>query len=289
MFERIRSEKSGPWIVLGGILLAALFVGIVGITYSHVYEAVYHDHATGKAQADASEKFKKECSEVVTIKEALACFGNTIESAREPQRSEEDLYAQKKMAQWAFWLLFFTVLIGIVSVGITVVGINYVRRTLLEMELQRGVSQGAVDAAIDSNKVAREVGQAQVRAYLTCIGGTWNIDHYMVYCHATLKNTGQSPAKRIRIKALLAVTVDEREADSLFVFSHVEIGEKIFGLLRRGNVKFWIEGRLFWHDVFNKEQSVPIFLHQIPDVYPVGDVRDREGTFSAYNQGHESS
>lgn len=120
------------------------------LLWSQTYEAVYHDYATSKAQADAGEIFEQVCTDpnLATISDALDCAKEAIKSARETQRAEEDLYAQKQMASAAWWLLLITAFIGVVSIGITGIGTYFLLRT--------------IRISAKANEVSREAGQVSL-------------------------------------------------------------------------------------------------------------------------------
>jgi len=144
MFERLKGDKAGPWVILGGILIAAVYLGTVGVIYSEVYESVYHEYATSETEAARKREFERECARIVVIEELRRCFNNKIKTGRETQRAQEDLYAQKQMAQWAFWMVILTGLIGVPGIGLTIAGVVLIKRNLTEA---RKVTAATVDAA----------------------------------------------------------------------------------------------------------------------------------------------
>ncbi|MEQ8265656.1 MAG: hypothetical protein RH982_00545 [Parvibaculum sp.] len=75
--------------------------------------------------------------------------------SREEWREEQDLKAQRGMAQWAGWLL----IISVISAGVTAAGVVYVALTL-------DTSKAAVAAANRNTDEAKRIGEAQVRAYI---------------------------------------------------------------------------------------------------------------------------
>ncbi|TPE51506.1 hypothetical protein [Amaricoccus solimangrovi] len=115
----------------------------------------------------------------------LQCATEAIESSREDQRAEYNLNAQESMARWTFWLLGLSV----ITTGVAGGGIYYVHATLTE-------TRAAVRAAEAANEVSRDVGQAQIRAYLSLTPGLPSgvkIDDFPSV-QIFVENTGQSPA-----------------------------------------------------------------------------------------------
>lgn len=273
MFGGFRDEKSGPWIVVGGLLGLALLLLFIGLLWSQTYEAVYHDYAASKAQADAQDIFDRVCAKLTTIEDVLNCTKEAVKSARETQRSEEDVYAQKQMAQWAWWLLIFTTLIGVVSVGITGGGTYLLLRT--------------VRLSGEANAVAREIGQAEVRAYLTCSEGSLFAEQGKLRLQLVLSNKGKSPAKNIRVGGQIyaahssAVTdankwrtqmqttiqigtcslipIDDHDNVSLVWFDN-EIDKAILGAMLHSSVIVRSYCTVAWDDVFRESQSIHIVM-----------------------------
>jgi hypothetical protein len=129
MLSRVGSERLAPWIVLIGVLVPAALLFVVFIVTRSNREQIYHEYATSKAYADAQAKFEQECSRVPILEEVRQCFEHIIESAREPQCSEEDLRAKKEMAQWAFWMFIVSFFVGVMSIGVAIAGVYWVKQT----------------------------------------------------------------------------------------------------------------------------------------------------------------
>lgn len=184
-----------------------------------VYEEVYYEYATSKAYADAHEKFRNKCLGSATIDEALSCFEDAIESARETQRSEEDLYAQKQMAVWAKWMFYATSLIGVVSIGVAVAGVVLVRETLNAQRLATQEATKATRAAIEANRLSMDALIADQRPWVTVEKVEPNTDlqwgsvqgYIQVQVH--MKNVGKTPALRTEVWVRLTTTKDMRELE----------------------------------------------------------------------------
>jgi len=112
----------------------------------------------------------------------LACLVESANAESGEQQAYYDLKAQQDMAAWAFGMLIVTIWLSV----ITLFGVGFVWRTLVETKKMAGVT--------------REIGQAQVRAYLsfdsvqavfiTSGGGECTAIRFRPY----IKNTGQTPA-----------------------------------------------------------------------------------------------
>src|SRR6218665_3823203 len=82
--------------------------------------------------------------------------------------NQHDLRAQQSMAASAFAMILVSGLVGLMSFGVSIVGTRLLYRTLEFNRL-------AVEAAAVSNLTARQIGEAEVRAYIHCIGATFEV------------------------------------------------------------------------------------------------------------------
>jgi len=211
MFKHIRGYGLAPWIVpCAALVLASLFFVIIIESRSY-RERVYHEYATAEADADAQGKFAIECSKLATVEEVRQCFEDVIESSREPQRAEEDLYAQKQMAQWAYWLFVVSSLIGVMSVGVAIGGVYWVHRT---WQLQRRATEESTKAtlaAVEANKFQRRAFVAEQRAWIPIRQQDisiyrplrWQGDSANLTIQIVIRNTGQYPAQAVWLKTAM--------------------------------------------------------------------------------------
>lgn len=148
-----------------GILSICLF--FLWAQISSMREEVYHEYATSKAYADAQESVRNKCIAFPTVEEIKSCFDDAVDSSREPQRSEEDLYTQKQMAVWAKWMFYATLFIGVMSIFIASAGVYLVQRTLRLQSHATRHSARATMAAIKANQLAHDAYIAERRPWLT--------------------------------------------------------------------------------------------------------------------------
>jgi hypothetical protein len=116
------------------------------------------------------------------------------EPDRQEWRAEQDLQAQRDMAQWAL----LAMIAAFSGVGVTAIGIRFIKLTL-------DVNREAVTAAVNMAKTAREMSVAQIRAYVSVpnieIARISETDYRGQRVHVmTLKmsvaNSGSTPARR---------------------------------------------------------------------------------------------
>ncbi|MEQ9564660.1 MAG: hypothetical protein RLN85_02400, partial [Pseudomonadales bacterium] len=107
--------------------MAALgFVGIT-ISFSKGYQSADQEHSTYYAQRDAAEIAYRECLDSASsLNGARQCIDNASQTSRDAERAEQDLNAQREMAQWAEGMLWAAWLVGLSTVGVTLVGVRYV-------------------------------------------------------------------------------------------------------------------------------------------------------------------
>jgi len=107
-------------------------IGLVSwtIPYSSGYERADQDHQAAYATNQTAEENERKCRSELTIEKALRCYRDAYNADREQERAEQDLDAQREMANWAEGMLWATVLVGCVTSGVTALGVFYVARTL---------------------------------------------------------------------------------------------------------------------------------------------------------------
>lgn len=181
----------------------------------------------------------------------------------------EDTFAQWIMAVFA-----------IAATGVSIWAVRLLRDTLQ-------ATQEAVRAADDAVVVTREIGQAQVRAYLTIEKATFEADAMSVGITIWVKNVGQSPSQRCRVKPSFRMydpTKGWREAryvyaskntpgecgvigvggvESIFVlwlWTQVAPNSSTYDLFLSQNVHFDIGCKIEWMDVFDQKQEFYFFL-----------------------------
>lgn len=126
----------------------------------------------------------------------LEAIKSNDQANRNEWRDEEDLRAQRNMANWAAWMFCAAV----ATVIVTGLGVIYVAQTL-------DATRDAVRATNRATDETREIGKKQVRAYFSSPGGTYNIylPDRMFVAKITLKNVGQSSARDITAHSELRI------------------------------------------------------------------------------------
>ena len=133
------------------------------------------------------------------------------QACRNPKDHEEaDLCQQWRSAnaaenvnQWAgrqFYLIVFDSVISLIGLGITIWGVYFIKHTLDE-------ARKATKLAADANIVARQIGEAQVRAYLAIynVRVTARSDVKRLTVAFSVQNLGNSPVKNFNYCLLFRV------------------------------------------------------------------------------------
>lgn len=215
---------------------------------------------------------------------------------RQEWREEQDLYAQRQMAKWAFWMLVVTAMgVAVTGLGVWLIGrtlkstedgLTIMRATLREAEQATDAAKGAVD-------VTRDIGRKQVRAYVSLESGSYSMDDKALRMNLTFRNHGQSPARdvwfegRIRYFASseskmgdddLPDFFEEKEiyqpgtigylsasgtdvTSHTFFFQDALAGLGAFSFLTK-DALFVVEGDLKWSDVFGEIQTLQLSVFQ---------------------------
>lgn len=183
-----RYNNAAPWVVVA-LAIVILVPTSVWLGYQLHNEDAYKEYAAAKAHSEAKNEFERRCAVLSIPEEITRCYSDVVQSAREPQRSEEDLQAQKQMANWALALLVVSSVLGLLSLIAAVVGVVLIRDTLVE---------------------TRRIGEAQIRAYVWTSGADFSIAAYLngpITCdiRLSLQNTGSTPANIVQFSCTAGI------------------------------------------------------------------------------------
>ncbi|RWQ21160.1 hypothetical protein [Mesorhizobium sp.] len=203
MSSRVGYTDLAPWIAVA-ISIAVLIPSTLWLATKWNYDSIYKEYATGQARAEAEQEFDNRCAILATREEILNCAKDAIKSARETQRSEEDVSAQKQMASWALALLVVSGVLGVLTLIVTVVGVIFVRNTLEATRLGTKAAVDAAEAAIHNNTII----QAEQRPWVTLerqIQCEFSASGNKGMCKWKygILNRGKLPAQRVRVNQKL--------------------------------------------------------------------------------------
>lgn len=195
MFKRDPSQRTS---LLEAFFICVIIAGVAIIVYATGRTAGVDIGRDEISAREHYESIKDSALAACVDTEPTAlreCVIEASEAAQNQSESRQDLYAQQDMSRWAFWMMIisgFTFLV-------TGLGIVWIRDTLVE-------TRKAVRSADDAVNVTREIGEKQVRAYLSIRDGKIvskgeNPKQNSFFFAAEWKNYGQSPAfiKEIRV------------------------------------------------------------------------------------------
>jgi hypothetical protein len=160
-------------------------------------QTAYKEYATYQAKAEAEHEFYSRCSILATRKEVIDCAVDAAKSARETQRSEEDVDAQKQMAAWALAMLVISSILGFLTLIAAFVSVVFVRNTLLE---------------------TRRIGRAETRAYLSIKGNGYSTVGGYITLNFIIKNSGSSPAKNVKATCILRAFVESKTTNGIIPY-----------------------------------------------------------------------
>lgn len=283
-------------LALVALVCAIFMAGVMYGLVSEQYAKVHQVNAAYQKNADADrKKANYEIAHACHGRDFITfrnCVSDKLEAYYKEQTTNEDLKAQKDMAFWAGWLLILTVFSILISLAGLYLLLDSLRQT------RRSISD------------TREIGQAQVRAYITCISSEVEISDGVVSLKPKFQNTGESPTSPLTIDADLIFGSN----NTLYNLGEGLSGRRIkayigscpavsgggsttgkimgFGdeittdikLLGPGH--FTVDGTAEWHDVFGKQCSLKFTLdieHIERQIYADRDVV-YEGTMTASNQ-----
>jgi hypothetical protein len=239
----------------------------------YAHEAEQAHHYSEKAERAAADHIEKTCSGLNPAA-LIDCISEAIEAREETKRAEYDLSAQEQMALSTLWMTIFGGFSVLVSIG----GVYLIWRTF-------DASRESIDAAVkmaklarEANAVTREIGQAQVRAYISCDGGGYQVTEDQIVIKARFTNRGQSPTLNCEMKAKVHIMAIGTRPFELLIdtglgvtgagevrkwsaeINRETVGEEIYLLLLKGAAVANIIFDVKWTDVFAKVQTEEIFL-----------------------------
>lgn len=184
--DLIRYLKTLGWGGAVAIVMAALWALVVAwhLGASSSYYSKQAQEAAVTLDRDANQDIADTC---LYRPDFVECAKKVLQDSQEAQTDQHDLAAQRSMALWAGAMFWATV----ASVGATSIGIVLVRRTL-------DVNRAAVEQAKQANGIAKDIGEAQVRAYLSIEEPSIGFDGQRPAFRMRLRNAGNSPAMFIR-------------------------------------------------------------------------------------------
>ena len=176
-------------------------IGVIGIVVlALVALALFNQHQQAeRAYSAASSQYNASKTDA-PIDSGTLPQQNDPKAYREEWRSEQDLRAQREMAEWAKWMLVATCFGSIV----TVIGIVFVAQTLQ-------ANRAAVNVAERNIEIAKNTASQQLRAYMSYVEGNAVQEHSHSYTwQLVFQNCGQTPAQNVVI--IVDAITQERDA-----------------------------------------------------------------------------
>lgn len=301
MSKRYWDGQSAPFIV---VIVGLLIVGVLAFELASDRERTrYEQQRTADYAQNAEAHIQRTCVGMDAVAQAV-CIREIVKATNEHQRAERDLSAQQEMARWALYMLIATV----ATVIVTGVGVYYVRRTLAESVRATNAAVDAAKAGLKANEIAedaailgRRMGQAQVRAYLSCVGGSFSAYRGFLTLAFSARNTGQSPAMQCfinyRVRWFSSETgeiwLPEKQVEAFFIGAGLEettggylsssdgLTAEMSESFRANDMIVSGECVMKWTDIFGMEFTQHFFFHEIGDTHV--DESSRSGKLKATN------
>lgn len=159
----------------------------------------------GNDQADTSD-VPEDLSGVEAAINNVEAEENQEERQRQRENEQRDLDAQEAMAKWAKWMFWTSAVMAV----LTALALFAIVRTLHHTRRAADASDGmlkeaivATRAAQDAVEATRDVGEAQVRAYLSIASVFFDIGEDLRHCKVAVvvNNSGNSPARISELRA----------------------------------------------------------------------------------------
>jgi hypothetical protein len=231
----------------------------------------------------------------------------------EPTKSRKE-ESDEALALYTLWLMGFTGVLAFATIGLGIAtaflyatGEKQFRVALRASIKQSRDMQASVAAAESAVLVSRQVGESQVRAYLSCVGGTYTVFDSWLAIEVRIRNHGQSPAVWTGIKAQVVTqtigglryersetlttigpAIAAGQDGKIFVvFLHGQMGEGAHDAIRKDGKIFDVRGQISWRDVFGKTRDQDFLLDKKPDA-PISK-GERSGEMTSYNHASQQA
>ena len=195
-------DRNSAWVAFGVYLMLG-FALVSYLMFLKGYERSDQDHQSDYAEHYKSQINEQNCIAKLTTEEAVQCYKESSNAARENTRAEQDLNAQREMAYWAELMVLASSILGFVGIGVTAIGIHYVRKTL-------GVSSAAVKQAIIANNQSRNLFILENRPWLKIKRFKFydipdyredGTEYTRQYFGITVENIGNNHARNVQVHA----------------------------------------------------------------------------------------
>lgn len=224
-----------------------------------------------------------------SIEAAIRDLKADVGEAEEEQTRRQvrrDLEAQEGMVWWAE-LMFYATAATVLLTGIALVAIirtlHHTRRAAESAEGMLVEARGTTIAAKDSVKETRDIGEAQVRAYISVVpesSGPGFVEGDRLTFMVRAQNTGATPARKMKVFRVLSfdkenLLVDDEDIIDIngipdfpaatlasgqpapipfeSFLSHSE--EDLLKISRPGGFRYYAAGIIIYEDVFNRTQK----------------------------------
>lgn len=188
MLRGNRSKRVAAIAAAGvvGVIIAGIVIG-----WGALRQSEYNREANERSNEYTVHTYNPERDACVRlpIRDQPNCIADADRKAREHERGEHELVAQKTSALWTS-IMGGAAILGMI---LSAIGIFLVYTTFQE-------TRKTTQAAKEGNRIARDIGRAQTRAYITCSKSTYAITKDELRVHLVLENLGQSPALNVSVE-----------------------------------------------------------------------------------------
>ena len=226
---------------LSAIAIALTISILLPVTAYHIgsTSASYHSEQSGYSQNEtaATEKAIAQCA-LKPDPSLEECIAEQIKAGRDDYRSEQDLYAQRSMAQWAWWLL----VVSLAQIPLGVLGL---------IALIVTIRQGR-----EANEISRDSARHQNRAYMA-------VSSIEVDEPNWIDIKGQKRTKRVLSSKANLVLTNNGETPAHITFMYFSFN--------------WLEGHMV-SPMMDVSQEMDFFVHRgAPANVPIPIRADVEG------------
>lgn len=189
-----------------GVLALATYMGA-----SKGYQSAYQNQRADSQRERAAYKASIECRNAETPTAAIECYQREYKITRDENRSDEDLNAQREMADWTEGVLWATLLFGALTVALTLLGVWWVKQTFDATVDTANAAYRANEIAAASATHQRRQATLAGRPYVLIEPGEhnffeWRTQRVNFKWPFHLANYGGSPAMIVSAQGLMVLS-----------------------------------------------------------------------------------
>lgn len=209
--------------------------------------------------ADVGSPFSMNCLKPIKMEQFTACeqkrASDIAERAYAEQKRASDIAVQALVSSW--W-----------QAAIGLVGLVLVLASLRAARLSANAAMNSAEAALKGVKIQQEIGQAQVRAYISADEGRVTVYNGYIGLNIVVTNRGGSHASNLQVNTIIRVSPDHPCHRGLVMLGEErkQIGELVIGDIGAGASREATYA-IRWSVIFHPREHLGELIQETIDLF----------------------